>query len=184
MTYQEIIEEFIYDYPILEFYYLNREELIFSDKVRYICEHECNHYGKSWACPPAIGSVEDCIKECEPYEHVFLFSTVAQVPDNLNFEACLGARKDHEELTLTLREKFRERFGDVLALSTGCMVCETCAYPEAPCRHPEKRLSTIESHGILIMQTAESMGICYDCGNDCVTYFSLIFFNHSAPESV
>ena len=177
MNYQEIIEEFIYDYPILEFYYLKREDLLFSDKVRFICEKECEHYGHSWACPPAIGSIEHCIKECEKYQHVFLFSTVAQVPDNLDFAACLKARKAHEDLTLSLRETFREKFGDVLALSTGCMACETCAYPDAPCRHPDLRISTIESHGILLMQMAESMDICYDCGNDMVTYFSMILFN-------
>lgn len=177
MNYQEIIDSFILDYPILEYYILDTKDLIFSDKVRYICEKECEHYGCSWACPPAIGSIKDCMAQCQSYSHVCLFSTVAEVPDVLNFSACLKARKDHEELTLLLREKFQEHFGNVLALSTGCMVCETCSYPDAPCRHPEKRLSTIESHGILIMQTAESMGICYDCGNDMVTYFSLIFFS-------
>lgn len=177
MSYQEMIEEFIYDYPILEFYYFNREDLIFSEKVRFICENECEHYGHSWACPPAIGTIESCIQRCEKYNRAFLFSTVAQVPDNLNFQACLDARKSHEELTLTLRDKFREKFGDVLALSTGCMQCAVCACPDSPCRHPEKRIPTIESHGIMLMQTVETQGICYDCGNDIVTYFSLIFFS-------
>ena len=58
MSYKETIESFIYDYPILEFHYLDRKDLIFSEKVRFLCEHECEHYGHSWACPPAIGSIE------------------------------------------------------------------------------------------------------------------------------
>ena len=62
MSYKETIESFIYDYPILEFHYLDRKDLIFSEKVRFLCEHECEHYGHSWACPPAIGSIESCIK--------------------------------------------------------------------------------------------------------------------------
>ena len=180
MTCAEIIESFIYRYPVLEFYLLTPGDLIFSEKVRFICENECEHYGHSWACPPAIGPIRECMKKCEAYDHVFLFSTVAQVPDNLDFEACLKARKDHEAVTLSLREEFHSRFGQVLALSTGCMLCEECAYPKAPCRHPDQRISTIESHGILLMQTVETMGICADCGNDMVTYFSLIFF--SAPS--
>ena len=121
MSYKETIESFIYDYPILEFHYLDRKDLIFSEKVRFICEHECEHYGHSWACPPAIGSIQSCIRECEKYSRAFLFSTIAQVEDSLNFEACLKARRQHEDLTLQLRERFRQEFGDVLALSTGCI---------------------------------------------------------------
>lgn len=32
MSYKETIESFIYDYPILEFHYLDRKDLIFSGK--------------------------------------------------------------------------------------------------------------------------------------------------------
>jgi predicted metal-binding protein len=176
-NYVNIIESFIYDYPVCEFYYLKPSDLIFSDKVRYICEKDCPHYGKSWACPPAIRPIDVCVKECEAFKHVFLFTSVAEVPDCMDFTACLSARRDHEKMTLELRERFKEHFGKALALSTGCMLCDDCAYPDAPCRHPEERLSTIESHGILVMETASRLGVTLDCGNDIVTYISLIFFN-------
>ena len=39
--YKQIVEEFIYDFPICEFYFLTPDELIFSDKVRIICEQQC-----------------------------------------------------------------------------------------------------------------------------------------------
>ncbi len=175
--FKETIEEFIYDYPVCEFYYLRPDELIFSDKVRYICEHECPHYGKSWACPPGIQDIESCIKECQRFENVFLFTSVASVPDCMDFDACLAARKDHEQMTHDIRKQFQLRFGKVLALSTGCMLCDTCTYPDEGCRHPEERLSTIESHGILIMETASRLGVTLDCGNEIVTYISLVFFN-------
>ena len=176
-NYKDIIESFIYDYPICELHYLNVDELIFSDKVRYICEHECSRCNKSWACPPAIDTIENCMEKCRAFEHVFLFTSVAEVSDCLNMTACLQAKRDHELLTLELRKRFEEHFGKVLALSTGCMICDCCTYPDEPCRHPDKRLSTIESHGILIMETAGRLGVCFDCGNNIVTYFSLIFFN-------
>jgi predicted metal-binding protein len=175
--YQSIIESFVYDYPVCEFYYLSPDELVFSDKVRYICELDCPHYGKSWACPPAIAPIDRCIEECGAYAHVFLFTSVAEVPDAMDFTACLAARRDHELMTLALRKKFEEYFGKVLALSTGCMLCDECACPGAPCRRPEERLSTIESHGILVMETASRLGVTLDCGNTVVTYISLIFFN-------
>ncbi|PKM71538.1 MAG: hypothetical protein CVU91_13335 [Firmicutes bacterium HGW-Firmicutes-16] len=59
----------MYDYHICEFYYLGLDDLIFSDKVRYICEDECPHHGKSWACPPAIDSIKRRTKECQAFEH-------------------------------------------------------------------------------------------------------------------
>lgn len=175
--YKAVIEEFIYDYPICELYYLTPDDLIFSDKVRTICERECTHYGKSWACPPGIPSIEQCIAACRVFEHVFLFTSVAEVPDCMNFDACLAARREHEEMTRAIRDRFKQHFGKVLALSTGCMLCQDCTYPDNPCRHPEERTSTIESHGILIMETASQLGVTLDCGNDIVTYLSLIFFN-------
>jgi predicted metal-binding protein len=175
--YKETIESFIYDYPFCEFYYLEQGDLIFSDKVRVICETECPHYGKSWACPPGIPPIGHCIEECRAYSRIFLFTSVAEVPDVMNFGACLDARRDHEQMTRDIRKRFEEHFGKVLALSTGCTLCNDCAYPEEPCRHPEARLSTIESHGILIMETASRLGVTLDCGNSIVTYISLIFFN-------
>jgi predicted metal-binding protein len=127
--------------------------------------------------PPSIKSIESCIKECNSFNHVFLFTSVAEVPDCMDFTVCLEAKRDHERMTLEIRRRFGERFGEVLALSTGCMICDECSYPDAPCRHPDERLSTIESHGILIMETASRLGVTFDCGNNTVTYFSLIFFN-------
>ena len=174
---KKIIEEVIYNYPICEYHYLEHSDLVFSYKVRYICENECKRYNHSWACPPAIPSIEECIKECEAYSNVFLFTSVTEVFDCLNLEECLEAKRSHEEMSYQIQEEFKKRFGNVLTLSTGCKICDTCTYPDEPCRHPDRRLSTIESHGILIMQTANELGICYDCGNNIVTYFTLIFFN-------
>ena len=160
MSYKETIESFIYDYPILEFHYLDRKDLIFSEKVRFLCEHECEHYGHSWACPPAIGSIESCIKKCENFPGFLLHH--CQVEDSLNFEACLKARKEHEDLTLELRDRFRQEFGEVwLSLPAACSV-KPVPIRTLPCRHPDKRVATVESHGILLMQTVEAMNICFN----------------------
>jgi predicted metal-binding protein len=176
--YRDAIEAFIYDYPVCEFFYLTPDDLVFSDKVRYICENECTRYGKCWACPPAVEPIEKCIEKCRGYKHVFLFSTVGEVSDSLNMSACVAAKRNHEEVTLALRGRFREAFGDnVLALSTGCALCEQCAYPTEPCRHPDRRLSTVESHGILLLGTVQKVGATYECTSETVVFFSLIFFN-------
>lgn len=175
-NHKEIIESFILNYPICEYRFLEREELIFSPHVRAICQTDCKRYGHSWACPPVVGTIEECIERCQHYEHAFLFSTVTDVADSFDMEGCLDARRDHEEVSYQVTQAFKEHFPDVLTLTTGCMICDECAYPDEPCRHPERRFSTIESHGILIMQMAAMQEMNYDCGCNIVTYFSLLLY--------
>ena len=175
-NHKEIIESFILDYPICEYRFLEREELIFSPHVRTICQTDCKRYGHSWACPPVVGTIEECIEKCQHYQHAFLFSTVTDVADSFDMEGCLDARRDHEEVSYQITQAFKEHFPDVLTLTTGCMICEECAYPDEPCRHPERRFSTIESHGILITGAAEKFGIAFQAGGNIVTWFSLILY--------
>jgi predicted metal-binding protein len=175
--YKSVIESFVRDYPVCDYLILTPPDLVFSDRVRTICERDCPNYGKSWACPPAIDSVGGCIAVCRAYGHVFLFTSVAEVPDIMDIKACLEARRDHEQLTRALRGRFKEHFGKVLTLSTGCMLCGECACPGAPCRYPEERVSAVESHGILIMETASRLGVALDLGHQTVTYAGLIFFD-------
>jgi predicted metal-binding protein len=177
MTHQEIIESFITDFPVCEYIFMDTKDLIFSPKVRFICETECKRYGHSWACPPVIGTIEECMERCHQFEHVLLFTTVTDVPDSFDMQGCLDARRDHEQVSYELSERMKEDFGDVLTLTTGCMICEECGYPDTPCRHPKQRFATIESHGILIMKTADDAGISYNCGSNMVTYFTLILYN-------
>ena len=71
----EKIEAFLADYPICQYGFLKSEDILFSDKVRYICEKECPRYGKSWSCPPAVGEVADCKKHCISYQYALVFTT-------------------------------------------------------------------------------------------------------------
>ena len=174
---RERIESFLPEYPVCEYVFLETEDLVFSDKVRFICEKECPRYGHSWACPPVIGTIQECMERCRRFSHALLFTTAADVPDIADFQGCLNARRDHEQVSYDLTERIKQEFGETLTLTTGCMTCKTCSYPDTPCRHPEQRFATIESHGILIMQTAADAGLSYNFDGHTVIYFSLVFYN-------
>ncbi|MGN0492698.1 MAG: DUF2284 domain-containing protein [Acutalibacteraceae bacterium] len=46
---------------ITSFGYIKTSEIVFSEEVRHICEgNQCRNYGKTWACPPAVGTFEEC----------------------------------------------------------------------------------------------------------------------------
>ena len=90
MITHEEIEEFICQYPVYQYAFFPPEEIEFSFRVRWICEKECERYNSTWACPPAVGSVEECRKRCLGYRECFLFSTIAEVSDVINFEETLA----------------------------------------------------------------------------------------------
>ena len=172
----EIIEQTALQYPICEYCFGNVEEIPFSDKVWFICETDCKRYGHSWACPPYCGSIEENIAQCKKYQQFFLFSTVAEVKNSWDEQNCLAAKSLHEEITRQIQAALKKELPAFYVLSTGCTACEACACPEEPCRHPEDRLPSMESHGIVILQLADAHGLCYSYGNDTIVYFSMILF--------
>ena len=179
MNIQETIESILPDYPICEYAFGSTEQIPFSDKVFTICETDCKRYGHCWACPPHAGSIEENIRRCHSYQNFFLFSTVSEVSDAWNTDACLEAKKAHESLTRELRAHLLNVIPSshpIHVLSSGCSICDVCACPSEPCRHPGERLYSCESHGIVLMQLVEQMGMCFQYGGNIAVYFSMVLF--------
>ena len=174
----EKLEERLADYPLFAYGMIDPKELEFSDRIRYICSHECPMYGTTWACPPAVGTVEECQKKCLSYEHCLMISTITEVDDISSIETTLATRPEHEKVTNEIRELFRELGTDPYVLSTeACTICEKCAWLDGkPCRHPERMHPCVESHGINIIPTLEKFGIEFQYGQNVVTWISLLFF--------
>ena len=134
-------------------------------------------YGKTWACPPAVGSMQDCIQKCGRFENAFVFTTVYKLDDAYDIAEWHKTREKHEAVTEKVAAIFRSRFPNILALSAeGCSVCKTCTYPEAPCRFPERMFPATEGFGILVNELSKTAGVTYYNGPDTITYFSMIFF--------
>lgn len=173
--FKEQIETRLAEFPIAQYAFIDLSDIPFSEKVRYICRTECSQYGKSWACPPAVGTVEECKARCFSFEEGFLFTTLSEVPDIANLEEMLSFRTGHEEITRQVRRIFEEEGKEVMVLSTeSCAICKKCAYPEEPCRHPDRMFPCVESYGILVTELAEKCGIDFMYGGNVVTWFSLI----------
>lgn len=174
---QEKLEAQFTEYPVCEYAFIDPEDISFLDQVRYICETECPQYGKSWSCPPAVGTVKECMERCSQYTGGFVFTTIAEVNDIANMEETLATRMEHEEITRKIRDLFLEQCTKVQVLSTeSCAICEKCAYPDAPCRFPDKMFPCIESYGILVTDLAEKYGINFMNGANVVTWFSLVLY--------
>ena len=162
--------------PISQYAWVDPHKIEFSERIRYVCEHECPMYGKSWACPPAVGSVEACKARVRAYSGALVFTSLSETADITDIQATLATRGPHEALTRQVRDILRQYSPDVLTLSTeSCAVCEHCAYPDAPCRHPERMFPCVESYGIVATALAEQNGIEFYNGN-LVTWFSVLCY--------
>lgn len=174
------IEEYITQFPIYQYAFLNTEDIEFNEKVREICKRECPRYGKSWSCPPAVGSVDKCQKLCMEYPQALLFSSVAEVPDYSNMRALLATKRDHEEMTAEIAQYLKQEAYRCYILSTdSCSICEKCTYPRKSCVHPDRMHPCIESHGILLTKSIEEQHMDYFLGEQFVLWFSLIFFKNA-----
>ena len=173
------LEERLAELPLVEYAYFDAQDVEFTERIRTVCRTECPQYGTTWACPPAVGTVDECHARCLRFSDVFVFTTIAEVPDIDDFEACLATRGPHEDITRQVREIFRELFGECLVLSTeSCALCEQCTYPLGkPCRNPDHMIPCVESYGIAVTTLAEQAGMSYFYDNTTVVWFSVVFFN-------
>ena len=61
----------------------------------------------------------------------------------------------------------------LLALGAGtCTRCKECTYPDAPCRFPDKRVSSMEACGLVVMDTCKANGLGYYYGPQSIAYTS------------
>ena len=136
-------------------------------------------YGKSWACPPGVGSVEYCQAKCLRYSSGLMVSTVVEVADIADMTATLATRRDHEDITDQVADLLRQQGIEPYILSTeSCAICDRCAILDGePCRFPERMHPCVESQGINIIPTLEENGITFQYGENVVTWVSLLLYN-------
>lgn len=171
------VETQLCELPLAQYAWIRTEDVPFSERIRHVCETECPMYGKSWACPPAVGPVKACRERCEAFSEALVITTVTDVRDIADLEETLRTRAPHEEITRQVFRILREEAQEVMALSTeACAFCSSCTYPEGkPCRHPERMFPCVESYGIVATELAEKYGIEFFNGN-LVTWFSILFY--------
>ena len=178
MLNRELLENQLAEFPLFAYGFVDPKSLDFTQRVRYICQSECPMFGKSWACPPAVGSVEACKEKCVAFIDCLMIATITEVSDIANLEETLATRGAHECLTNEIADLLRQQGVKPYILSTeACAECERCAYLDGqPCRFPERMHPCVESHGINVVPAMEEIGIPFISGENLVTWVSLLLF--------
>lgn len=161
---------------ITSFGYLSTSEIVFSEKIRSICEdNQCQNYGKTWACPPAVGTFQKCRNKCLSYSSAFVFASTYQLEDSFDFDGMLQGHRQFKNVCDRLYEQLEYPF--MLLSNKGCIRCQKCTYPVYPCRFPDKLFPSLEGYGIIVNELAKSAGIPYNFGTNTVSYFGLVCYN-------
>ena len=143
-------------------------------EVRQMCaSDQCHAYNRSWSCPPACGTLEQCAEKLSCYTEGILVQTVGQMEDCFDYETMVETEAAHKENFGKLHKRLREMYPGLLAIGVGCCtLCRSCTYPDVPCRFPEEMTASMEAYGMLVSQVCKDNGLAYNHGQDTVTFTS------------
>ena len=153
---------------------LNVAALEFMPEVREMCSADrCHQYGKNWRCPPGCGSIEEAAARAAQYSRGVLVQTTGRMEDEFDYETIRDTSEKHKKNFATLVDALRERYPELLPMGAGtCTLCGSCTYPDAPCRHPDKSISSMEAYGLWVSKVCELSGMPYYYGKQTITYTS------------
>ncbi|MDR1183914.1 MAG: DUF2284 domain-containing protein [Coriobacteriales bacterium] len=141
-------------------------------EVRDMCAADkCHAFGKSWSCPPACGSIEKYQVLFQRYHTGYLFQTVAEMEDAFDYEGIEKGGEEHKHCFNDLAGRIAETGRDILLLGAGtCTLCETCTYPDAPCRFPEKAFTSMEASGLVVYDVCKLADVPYYHGKNTIAF--------------
>lgn len=147
-------------------------------EVRDMCAaNTCGKYGKCWSCPPGCGTLEECKAKLAEYPYGILVQTVGDLEDAFDGEGMMEAKDRHKEHFQKMYEVLRGMYPNMLAVGAGgCTVCEHCTYPDAPCRFPDKCITSMEAYGMLVLEVCKKNNLAYYHGPNTISYTSCFFF--------
>lgn len=151
---------------------LDPDTIELKEEVRQMCRN-CGAYDTRWSCPPGCGSLEECRERIGAYKQGILVQTTGQLEDPFDGEGMMETEATHKENFTKLYELLRQQYPGMLALGAGgCRLCKSCAYPDAPCRFPEKMVSSMEANGMVVTEVCRANGLQYNYGPNTITYTS------------
>ncbi len=139
-------------------------------EVREMCASgKCHVYGTNWACPPYCGELDDFRSAFAQRDACYVVQTVMDLEDEFDGETMMEASAVHgrrmREVVSALEHE------DVLVLAAGtCSLCSACSCPDASCRFPDQRLSSMEAAGLMVNEVCIAAGIPYNHGPNKIAY--------------
>lgn len=145
-----------------------------KEEVREMCAGgNCAMYGKRWSCPPGCGTLEQWRELLTGFTHGILVQSVGKLEDHFDIDAMLETEATHKERFHAMRRALHELGAQALSAGAGCCtICKDCTYPDAPCRFPEQKVSSMEAMGMLVQDVCKANDLPYFYGENTIAYTS------------
>jgi predicted metal-binding protein len=157
---------------------MNVAAIRLREEVREMCAvNKCGAYGTNWSCPPACGTLDECVARIKPYPSGLILQTIGRMEDSFDYESIQRIEQEHSEHMATFGQKIRPLVPGAILLGAGtCRLCPTCTYPVAPCRFPAEMHSSMEAYGIVVNEICRDSGIPYYYGPGTLTFVGCTLF--------
>jgi len=142
------------------------------EEVRHMCAADrCQAYNRSWSCPPACGTLDDSRRALGTYRSGLLVQTTGDLDDPYDYETMMALGELQKQRLQSFRVRLRDRYPRLLTLGNGaCTICAHCTYPDAPCRHPELAVQSMEAFGLVVSDVCTDNQLGYYYGPNTLTY--------------
>lgn len=154
---------------------LDTTTISLKQEVRDMCKNGCQQYARRWSCPPGCGSLNELREMICHYKKGILVQTVTELEDEFDWDGMIKAQNRHQEHFHLFLEKLCAFNPEFLPLGTDCcMICKTCSYPDAPCRFPQKKISSMEACGMVVSEVCRQNRLKYYYGPNTIAYVACV----------
>ena len=156
---------------------ITADMVVTSKELAASCNpNACRKYASCWTCPPGAGTFEELQPNIRTKSAGVIVQTLRDDIDYyIDWELLEETRNAHNERLDRLTAAIREEFTGVLEFSTGgCDLCESCTYPDAPCRKPVLHRQSLSAHGVAVGTTCKNAGLDYSFKNGSVRFVGMV----------
>ena len=153
---------------------LNISTLEFLQEIRDMCNaDQCDRYNKSWSCPPACATLEEMRERVLKYDGGMLVQTVGELEDSYDWEGIMDAGLRHKTNFGRMWDMLEDQGLSVYAMGAGaCRLCDSCTYPDEPCRFPQRMSASMEACGLFVSKVCTDNNLKYNYGQDKIAFTS------------
>ena len=148
--------------------------LEYRQDIRDMCNaQQCNKYGTNWSCPPVCKTLEEIREQAKAFTHGLLVQTVGDLEDSYDWEGITETGKRHKTNFAKLWGELKKDHETIFAMGAGeCKLCQTCTYPDNPCRHPDRMEISMEACGLYVSEVCKDNNLKYNYGPNKIAFTS------------
>lgn len=154
---KDVLEQIFIDHGFNNFKWVEGNDIVVSQWVRFKCSFGCGTYGKKGSCPPNVPSITDCRELFSEYSSIAIFHIEKQL-DDPNTRS-IFSREVNQKLLKVEREVFLSGCHKAFLLFMDeCTLCNSCEGTRIDCKNIKNSRPCPESLGVDVFTTVRKCG--------------------------